>query len=217
MRNAMDDLDRPAAPTAVSASWTGAGVEIDLPHAADPRDTGAVVYRHDGSDAFDPVRDGTEVCRTPADSCADEAPGHRLYRYGAVLEDAWGRSAPVLSDPLYVPDSKPEAALLGPRHARVDRPVTFRVEASDRDGDSLRVSWWVDARHMAGRAWSRRIRFGRAGRHVVSVVVEDGHGGRTVVRAPVVVRGRPLFKGRERALARRAAGSRARRPARSTA
>jgi N,N-dimethylformamidase beta subunit-like, C-terminal len=217
VRNAMDDLTRPAPPTAVVPNWSGEAVDVAVARAADPRVYGAVVYRHEGQDAFDPAQDGTEVCRTAADSCSDEPLGHRFYRYGAVVEDAWTRSRPVLSDPLYVPDSQPEASLLGPRHARTGRPATYRVEASDRDGDPLDVSWRVDRTHLSGRAWSRRVCFGRVGRHVVAAVVEDGHGGRTVARTAVVVRGRPLFKAHGRARARRAAGSRAHRPSRSTA
>jgi hypothetical protein len=103
MRNALDDLTRPAAPLTVSArparrhrvavraSWRG----------GDPRVTGVVVYRHAGTADFAPGQPGVRrVCTAPANVCFDRRPLLGVSRYGVAVTDRWGRSAMLLAAPL---------------------------------------------------------------------------------------------------------------------
>ena len=178
MRNALDDLLRPAVPAPLVATVAApATVTVSSPIAPDPR-VEIVVVRREGAGAFDP-RDpaATPVCRVRQLPCVGPAPGHRTYRYAATAVDRWGSSRVALSEPVTVPNSRPRAALTGPRTVRVRARAVYRVTASDLDGDVLRVEWRVDGRRLPSRARSLAIRFRKAGRHRVTVVVRDGHGG----------------------------------------
>jgi hypothetical protein len=100
MRNALTDLLRPAAPTAVDARPLGRGVRIRVTRAPDPRVQRVLVFRHAGVAAFGLSGRGvTLVCSSARTVCRDRPPTG-LYRYAAVVADRWGRSAPLLSAPL---------------------------------------------------------------------------------------------------------------------
>ncbi len=99
MRNALDDLTRPAPPTSVRAVRTRAGVRIAVSWAADPRARELLVYARTGSQPFQPATPGARlVCRTRGATCVDSrAPRGRPVRYTAVLRDRWRSSIPLLS------------------------------------------------------------------------------------------------------------------------
>jgi N,N-dimethylformamidase beta subunit-like protein len=92
MRNALDDLTRPAAPTAVRKSRVPGGVRIRVDKPIDPRVVGRLVYRiHDG-DSPVLVCQGRGRCVVPRAT----APG--TYRFAVEYVDLWGRrSAPTYS------------------------------------------------------------------------------------------------------------------------
>ena len=91
-RNAFDDLTRPAAPTAVNASPTGAGVLVSLSMPRDPRVLRVVVTRRRIG-----TRRDVRVCSASGRThlfCRDSVrPGG--YRYKAVAVDRWRSSFPV--------------------------------------------------------------------------------------------------------------------------
>ncbi|MFL5885295.1 MAG: hypothetical protein ACJ77M_09515, partial [Thermoleophilaceae bacterium] len=81
MRNALDDLTRPAAPAALHARHSRHGVSLRAVLAGkDPRIAQVLIYR--GSRL---------VCRTHGGVCRDPS-GGRAARYSALAEDRWGRS-----------------------------------------------------------------------------------------------------------------------------
>jgi hypothetical protein len=90
MRNALDDLTRPAAPTFVRAARRRAVVRIVVGRPADPRPRLLLVY------------EGRRlVCTTRAATCVDtHARRARRLRYVAVLRDRWRSSFPVAAAPL---------------------------------------------------------------------------------------------------------------------
>ena len=178
MRNALDDLLRPAAPASLTATVSGpATVTVGSPVGQDPR-VEIVVVRHEGSGAFDPGDPAASaVCRVPRLPCADRAPGHRVYRYAATARDAWGTSRTALSEAVSVPNSRPRLSLSGPRVVRVGARATYRARVSDLDADPLRPAWRVDGRSLRGSPRSIVVRFRKPGVHRVSVTVRDGHGG----------------------------------------
>jgi hypothetical protein len=109
MRNVLADLQNPAAPGRVATRRLKRSTLVTVPR-VDPRISALLVYRHRGATAFAPDGGGVaQVCRTSATTCVDPGrliPG--LYRYAAVVEDAWGRSQPTLSAPVRV--AKPKLA-----------------------------------------------------------------------------------------------------------
>jgi hypothetical protein len=94
MRNALDDLTRPAAPSAVHKLRVPGGIRVRTGRPIDPRIVGRLVYR---------VQDGAVpvlVCqgRTPCVVPRPTVPG--TYRIEAEYVDVWGRtSAPAWSTP----------------------------------------------------------------------------------------------------------------------
>jgi hypothetical protein len=94
MRNALDDLTRPAAPAAVQKSHVPGGVGVRTGRSIDPRVVGRLVYRIRNGDPPVLVCQGRGPCVVPR---ATE-PG--TYRFAAVYIDVWGRtSAPAYSTP----------------------------------------------------------------------------------------------------------------------
>jgi hypothetical protein len=102
MRNALDDLTRPAAPFEVLAKEGRRGVIVLVKRPPDSRVEGAAVYRHDGTQPFTPQTPGAQfVCVTRRFACRDRtAPLGREVRYLAVVRDEWATSFPTLSAPL---------------------------------------------------------------------------------------------------------------------
>jgi PKD domain len=189
MRNALADLTRPAALGSVTPSVTGSVMHVALAPDADPRIREVVVYRHEGADPF-ALSEGVQVCRGALSApCAElEPPGHRTYRYAAVVDDEWGQSAPTYSAPLVLPDTPPVVRLSGPHRARRGARVTFTARASDRDGDKLTYRWRLDGRTLRNRVGSVSVRLHRRGRHRLAVAVSDGFGGTTRTAAAIAVR-----------------------------
>ena len=94
MRNALDDLTRPAAPVAVLKSRAPGGVRVRTGWPMDPRVVGRLVFRLRDGDAPVLVCQGRGRCVVPRVT----APG--TYRFAAEYVDVWGRtSAPTLSTP----------------------------------------------------------------------------------------------------------------------
>ena len=188
-RNAFADLTRPAALGFVTPTVTGSVVHVGLAPDDDPRIREVVVYRHEGADPF-ALSDGAQVCRGALSTqCAEpEPPGHRTYRYAAVVDDEWGRSAATYSAPIVLPDTPPAVRLSCPRRARRGASVTCVARARDRDGDALTYRWRLDGRLLRGRADRLSMRLRRRGPHRLTVAVSDGHGGATRRSAAVTVR-----------------------------
>jgi hypothetical protein len=89
MQNALNDLTRPASATSLQTRRRGKTVVIAIARHPDPRVLATLVYR------------GRRlVCRTTRTACVDHHPpsGH-VPRYVAVLQDPWGTSTPVQSNP----------------------------------------------------------------------------------------------------------------------
>jgi hypothetical protein len=94
MRNALDDLTRPAAPAAVRKSRAPGGVRIRTGKPVDPRVVGRLVYRIRNDDPPLLVCQGRRRCIVPRAT----QPG--TYRFAAEYVDVWGRtSAPTYSAP----------------------------------------------------------------------------------------------------------------------
>ena len=87
MRNAMDDLTRPAQPKSVSVMRARRGVRISVRRLPDARPSLLIVYA------------GRRlVCSTPKAACVDSrARRGRKVRYTVVLRDRWRASFPLLS------------------------------------------------------------------------------------------------------------------------
>jgi hypothetical protein len=98
MRNALDDLTRPAPPRTVRASRSSKGVRIVVTRPPDARPRELLVYAHAGRRPFLPTTRGARlVCVTRATRCTDvRARRGRTIRYAAVLRDRWRSSIPVL-------------------------------------------------------------------------------------------------------------------------
>jgi hypothetical protein len=99
MRNALDDLTRPAPPLSVRVVRVKAGVRIVVRWPVDVRARQLLVYAHAGGRTFAPGARGTRlVCTTRGTTCVDtHAPRGRVVRYAALLQDRWRPSAPLLS------------------------------------------------------------------------------------------------------------------------
>ena len=100
MRNALDDLTRPAPPILVQAARIRRGVRIRVEFHPDVRVLGVAVYAHAGMRWFTLSTRGVRlVCVTRAASCVDRRAlrGRRATRYAAVVLDHWGSSFAQLS------------------------------------------------------------------------------------------------------------------------
>jgi hypothetical protein len=94
MRNALDDLTRPAPPAAVTAHPEGAVIRVRTGRSSDPRVTSRLVYRIREGDAPVLVCAHAGPCLVPRPT----APG--TYRFAAEFVDVWGdASAPAYSAP----------------------------------------------------------------------------------------------------------------------
>jgi hypothetical protein len=102
MRNALDDLTRPAPPISLQAVWTRRGVRVRVLRRPDARVRGVAVYAHPGMRSFGlSTRGARLVCVTRGAPCVDRrALRQRSVRYAAVVLDPWGTSIPVLSPPI---------------------------------------------------------------------------------------------------------------------
>jgi len=102
MRNALDDLTRPAPPTSIRVVHVRAGVRIVIRWPSDVRARQLLVYAHAGGRAFVPGARGARlVCTTRGTTCVDtHAPRGRVVRYAAFLQDRWRPSVPLLSAPV---------------------------------------------------------------------------------------------------------------------
>jgi hypothetical protein len=99
MRNALDDLTRPAPPASLRVARIRAGVRVSAQWPTDPRARQLLVYAHAGGQPFQPSTRGARlVCVTRGPVCVDShAPRGRAGRYVAVLRDRWRPSFPMLS------------------------------------------------------------------------------------------------------------------------
>ena len=98
MRNALDDLTRPAAPAKVWKSRVPGGVRIRAGRPLDSRVVGRLVYRIRNDDA--PVL----VCRGRGPCVVPRATQPGTYRFAAEFVDVWDRtSAPTYSAPWTLP------------------------------------------------------------------------------------------------------------------
>ena len=176
MRNALADLLRPAAPAPLSASVTAPGmVTIRSSVTPDPRVEIVVVRHEGGAFADDPAN--VVVCRVRQLPCVDRVPGHRVYAYAATAVDRWAGSDRAVSATIAVPNSRPRAALTGPRVVGAGRRAVYRAATFDLDGDRLRLEWRLDGRRLRATARALVARFRAPGLHRVTVTVRDGHGG----------------------------------------
>jgi hypothetical protein len=89
MRNALDDLGRPAPPSTVAVRARRRRVRVVVPPSADARVTGVRVYR-----------DGALVCsKSP---CRDRHVRRGMHTYTATYVDRWGESVPTAAPPVRV-------------------------------------------------------------------------------------------------------------------
>jgi hypothetical protein len=94
MRNAIDDLTRPATPRAIRKTGAHGVVRVRTGWPTDPRVVGRLVYRIRAGDAPVLVCQGRTPCLVPRPT----KPG--TYRFEAMYVDLWNRtSAPVFSSP----------------------------------------------------------------------------------------------------------------------
>jgi hypothetical protein len=179
VRNVLADLMRPAPPASMTATPAGEGAfRLHVTGSSDPRVTRTIV-----------LRNGTIVCEaSPAEDCLDAGlPGHRTYSYDARTVDQWGESEPRTFGPFTLPNSPPAVRIDGPRRVRRGARATYLARAVDRDGDTLRYSWTLDAHSTKKTSLRCSIVFGSRGRHTIAVTVRDGYRGVTVRRAVVRV------------------------------
>src|SRR5436190_20982733 len=103
MRNALDDLTRPASPVALPVAVRGRTVTVRVRAAPDPRVHGFQIFRHAGADAFQPDDPGVvKICQTTAGTCMQRRLHRGMYRFEAVTDDEWGRSYPTSCNPVAV-------------------------------------------------------------------------------------------------------------------
>lgn len=175
MTNALDDLTRPAPPTAVTALVRRSGVALGATRNDDPRVNGVEFLRSPG---------GKVVC-VGSSGCTDRPPGHRTYVYEAVTVDPWRTSFPRTAPPVRVPDTAPSLRLVGPRLVRRGSLHLYRAIVSDRDGDRVAVRWRIGGK-LVGTRSGLDVRLRRAGRMRLEATADDRHG--ATVRAELAVR-----------------------------
>jgi hypothetical protein len=93
MRNALDDLERPAPPVSITAQRLGNGVALTAVAPADSRTRLVIVRIGHGRHVF---------VRCPRGRCVDHPPRGR-WRYAVTTVDRWGSSFPLTSKPVRVP------------------------------------------------------------------------------------------------------------------
>jgi N,N-dimethylformamidase beta subunit-like, C-terminal len=98
VRNALDDLGRPASPKALQAAVLGRKVTLRVTRHPDPRVRSFTIVRHRGPAPFSLGDAGvTRVCVTTNLVCVNRRVPRGTYRYAAVAEDDWGSSFPAIS------------------------------------------------------------------------------------------------------------------------
>jgi hypothetical protein len=192
VRNALDDLGRPASPTGATAELADGGVAIEVDAPPDPR-VRLRVLRHPGPQPFAPGDPGVVVaCDVAGSSCADTAARRgSTYRYAVVAADEWTTSAPVLLGTVTLPDAAPAVAVDGPASVPADTDATFRATVTDPDDSDPGVEWAVDGAGVGTRGTTLSRSFATPGEHDVAVTVDDGHGATAHTHRTIVVDGRP--------------------------
>ena len=102
MRNALDDLTRPAPAISIRAVRIRSGIRVLVQRHPDARVRRLLVYVHTGTQLFRPSSRGTRlVCATRLSACLDRSERHvnGLVRYAVVLRDRWRLSPPAFSQP----------------------------------------------------------------------------------------------------------------------
>jgi N,N-dimethylformamidase beta subunit-like protein len=104
MRNVLDDLQRPAAPTTLVVRKRRHTVRITVGGVPDTRVLGYRVFRHAGSGPFRVEDAGVvEICDAAAgETCTERRLVPGAYRFAVVSVDRWGSSYPTLSEPVVV-------------------------------------------------------------------------------------------------------------------
>ena len=104
MKNVLDDLTRPAAPTQLAAAFAKKrkAVVLTFKRYPDVRVRWIAVYRHSGTKTFGIDDRGTQLaCVSTGTSCLDKAlPFPAVVRYAAVTRDSWRTSVPIYSSPV---------------------------------------------------------------------------------------------------------------------
>ena len=101
VRNALDDLTRPAPPIRYSLRVRRRGVQVAFTPPADRRVDEVVVLRDDGS----------MVCTSPYGRCFDRRrPNGALARYEGIAADKWGLSRPLVTVPIRLRPGQVEAS-----------------------------------------------------------------------------------------------------------
>jgi hypothetical protein len=91
MRNALDDLTRPAPPIRYSLRVRRRGVNVSFTAPPDPRIRDVAILRSDG----------TMVCTTPSGTCFDRRrPSGASGSYAGIAIDEWRFSRPLLTKPI---------------------------------------------------------------------------------------------------------------------
>jgi hypothetical protein len=96
MRNALGDLMRAAPPAVVSVSADRRGASVSVDDPIDPRIVRLSVFARTGQGPWKPYCSG----RPP--ECSGPPLQAGTYRFAAVLGDRWGRSRPLVSEPVVV-------------------------------------------------------------------------------------------------------------------
>jgi hypothetical protein len=98
MRNALDDLTRPAPPRALEATVESRRVTLRIRRHPDPRVRFFTIVRRRGASSFKLDSPGVaRVCRTSGVTCVNRRVPKGTYRYAVIAEDAWNRSSPTFS------------------------------------------------------------------------------------------------------------------------
>jgi hypothetical protein len=95
MRNAMDDLTRPAPPRSLTIGSERGLTRVSVERPLDPRVDVEILRR------VEPNAGWTSICRGAIRICFDYSPPGRVT-YEAVSYDAWAGSAPIASEPLVI-------------------------------------------------------------------------------------------------------------------
>jgi hypothetical protein len=126
-RNVLADMQKPAAPVAVTATRSGSSTVVDTTPRTDPRISSYKVYRHAGTGTFQPGDAGvTLVCQNASGDCTDTLLSG-TYRYASVAVDQWNSSSPAISgtvDNLPPPTAVNDSATVSEDAAATAIPVT---------------------------------------------------------------------------------------------
>jgi hypothetical protein len=125
------------------------------------------------------------ACRYAINACIDaQPPGHRSYDYIVTAGDAWGSSSFMIAASIAVPNNPPVVKLRATKGASGGQVVA--ASASDRDNDSVTLTWRVDGRQISNSR--QRLLVRRTGSHTVVVFADDGYGGATTATIRISVR-----------------------------